>query len=309
MYTLEMVPSIWEDKSPVELGSSLRGKMKKIAVILVLLFCAAWAGAQRVPEDVVPEHYQVLLNPNVAKASYTGSEMIDVRVLKPANSITLNAYDIVFKSATITAGGDTQAAKVSLDDKNQMATLAVAKPIPAGPAKIELQFSGILNDDLRGFYLTRGKDRNYATSQMEPTDARRAFPCFDEPALKATFDISTIADKRDSAFSNGQIISDTPGPGVDKHTIVFAQTPRMSSYLVALAVGDFKCVEGASDGIPIRICSTPDQKGHLQIALESAEHIMHFYNQYYTIKYPYKKLDVLAVPDFSAGAKIGRASC
>src|SRR5579864_738048 len=302
MYTLEMVPSIWEDKSPVELGSSLRGKMKKIAVILVLLFCAAWAGAQRVPEDVVPEHYQVLLNPNVAKASYTGSEMIDVRVLKPANSITLNAYDITFKSATISAGGETQPAKVSLDDKNQMATLNVEKLIPAGAAKIELTFTGILNDDLRGFYLTKGKTRNYGTTQMEPTDARRAFPCFDEPGLKATFDISVVADKGDMAISNGKMISDVPGPGENKHTIRFATTPKMSTYLVALIVGDFACVEGASEGIPIRVCSTPDKKQLLGSALDSAKFIIKYYNQYYSIKYPYGKLDAIAVPDFSAGA-------
>ena len=267
-----------------------------------LALCSTWAAAQRLPEAVIPEHYQILLNPNIAKASYSGSEMIDVRVRKPTAAITLNAAEIQFKSVTITAGGNTQPAKVSLDAKNGMATLAVEKPIPPGPAKIEIQFSGILNDDLRGFYLTKGKARNYATTQMEPTDARRAFPCFDEPALKATFDISVVADKGDMAISNGKVVSDVAGPSEDKHTVRFSTTPKMSTYLVALVVGDFACVEGASDGIPIRICATPEKKNLLGTALESAEFILKYYNQYYGIKYPYGKLDAIAVPDFSAGA-------
>ena len=128
------------------------------------------------------------------------------------------------------------------------------------------------------------------------------FPCFDEPAYKATFAVTLTIDRGDVAISNGRVISDTPGPGAGQHTVKFATSPKMSSYLVAMAVGDFECLEGAADGTPIRVCTSPGKKELGRIALESAQQILTFYNAYYTIKYPFGKLDMLAVPDFAAGA-------
>ena len=129
-----------------------------------------------------------------------------------------------------------------------------------GPTAVHIQYSGVLNDQLRGFYLSKTKARNYAVTQFESTDARRAFPCFDEPAFKATFGVTLTIDRGDMAISNGKLLSDTPGPSITQHTLKFATSPKMSSYLVAMAVGDFKCVEGGADNIPIRICSTPEKK-------------------------------------------------
>src|SRR6185295_8444842 len=124
----------------------------------------------------------------------------------------------------------------------------------------------------------------------------------DEPAFKATYSLTATIDAGDHAISNGAIVSDTPVAGRNKHTVVFEKTPKMSTYLVALAVGDFECESGAADGIPIRICATPDKKGQTGLALESAQFILQYYNRYYGVKYPFKKLDVVAVPDFAAGA-------
>ena len=137
---------------------------------------------------------------------------------------------------------------------------------------------------------------------MEATDARRAFPSFDEPAYKATFDISLMIDAADTAISNGRQVSDTPGPEPGKHTVTFATTPKMSTYLVAMLVGDFVCREGASDGTPIRVCSTPDKQGLTAFALEAAEQQLQFFNDYFGIPYPFGKLDIIGVPDFAAGA-------
>jgi aminopeptidase N len=114
---------------------------------------------------------------------------------------------------------------------------------------------------MRGFYVSKTDKHNYAVTQFEATDARRAFPSFDQPDKKATFEVTAIVDQGDVAISNGRMVSDTPGPGTGKHTVKFAPSPKMSSYLVALAVGDFECEEGAADGIPIRVCGTPDKKG------------------------------------------------
>ena len=185
---------------------------------------------------------------------------------------------------------------------NEQATFLFPKELPAGKVTLAIQYTGVLNDKLRGFYLSKTKTRNYAVTQFEPTDARRAFPSFDEPALKATYDIALIVDAADTAISNTNIISDTPGPIAGKHTLRFATTPKMSTYLVAFLVGDFKCTEGSSDGVPIRACSTPDRVELTKFALESARYVLHYYDAYFGIKYPMPKLDMVALPDFEAGA-------
>src|SRR5712692_11792383 len=171
--------------------------------------------------------------------AFSGDETIHVRLQKPASSITFNSAEIAFTETTITAGGTTQTATVTPDEKNETATLTVPNAIPAGPADIHIRYTGILNDQLRGFSLSPTSRRRYAVTQFEATDARRAFPCFDEPASKAVFRITLIIDKGDTAISNGRIISDSPGPGDTKHTLQFSPSPKMSTYLVAMMVGDF----------------------------------------------------------------------
>src|SRR6202022_86155 len=156
---------------------------------------------------------------------------------------------------------------------------------------------------MRGLYL--GKDdqgRKYAASQFEATDARRAYPSFDEPDYKATFHLTAVAHKGHVAISNSKIISDTPGPGENQHTVRFATTPKMSSYLAALVIGNFEYIEGSADGIPIRVYGTPGKKEMGKFALESAEPVLRYYDKYFGIKYPYGKLDLIGLPDFSAGA-------
>jgi aminopeptidase N len=191
---------------------------------------------------------------------------------------------------------------VTLDAASETATFTVPEPIPAGAASIRIAYTGILNDKLRGFYISRANGRKYAVTQMEATDARRAFPSFDEPIYKATFDVSMMVDADDVAISNGRQVSETPGPEPGKRTITFAPTPKMSTYLVAMIVGDFVCREGSSDGTPIRVCSTPDKQALTGFALEAAEQQLRFFNDYFGIKYPFGKMDIIAVPDFAAGA-------
>ncbi len=267
-----------------------------------LIFLSSPTFAQRLSGDVVPSHYDLAVAPNLQAATFTGSERISVTLKKGSTSIVMNAAEIEFDAVTIKSGASTQKAEVSLDPSKEQATFTVARPIPAGVAEIEIQYRGILNDQLRGLYLSQANNRRYAVSQLEATDARRMFPSFDEPAFKATFSLTATIDRGDHAISNGAVVTDTPGPDPGKHTVKFDTTPRMSTYLVALAVGDFECQSGEADGIPIRVCSTPDKKGQTGFALEAAEAITRYYNKYYAVKYPFKKLDVVAVPDFAAGA-------
>jgi aminopeptidase N len=278
--------------------------MKRIFLLAGLCWClVAVCAAQRLPELVVPDNYKLAFAPDFTKNDFTGGEIIQVRVLKPTSEIVLNAAEINFDVATITSGGASQKAKVTLDKEKEMATLTVGNPIQPGAATIQIRYTGILNDQLRGFYLGKDSDgRKYAATQFEATDARRAFPSFDEPAYKATFDVTVTADQGMTVISNTKVVSDAPGPGDGKHTVHFATTPKMSAYLVAMVVGNFEYIEGSADGIPIRVYTTPGKKELGTFALDAAENIMRYYNRYFDIKYPYGKLDLVGLADFSAGA-------
>ena len=278
--------------------------MRRAFVLLaVWIGLVSFAGAQRLPELASPKNYQLTFTPDFTSDKFAGDETIQIEVKKPTSEIVLNSAEIEFHEVSIASGGTTQTAHVSIDKDKEMATLTVGKPLPAGPATVHIQYTGILNSELRGFYLGKDKEgRKYAVTQFEATDARRAFPSFDEPAYKATFDITVVADKGLSAISNGKVVSDEAGPSADKHSVKFATTAKMSSYLVALAVGNFEYIEGSADGIPIRVWGPPGSKQYAGFALDIAEQCMKYYNQYFGIKYPFEKLDMIGLPDFAAGA-------
>ncbi len=273
-----------------------------VPVLAGLLLNALPASAQRLPTTVTPDHYDLAFVVDLSRERFEGTETIKAQVAETTARIVLNAVELQFHEVTIGSGANAQKADVALDEPNQTATLTVARPLPKGPTEIHVRFTGVLNHQLRGFYLSTGQGRKYAVTQFEATDARRAFPCFDEPAFKATFALTVSLDRGDTAISNGKVLSDVPGPAVTQHTMKFATTPKMSPYLVAIAVGDFQCLDAAAEGVPIRICATPDKKDLGRIALDFAQQILKFYNDYYSIKYPFGKLDVVAVPDFAAGA-------
>ena len=268
-----------------------------------LCFCLlpAAAGAQRLPGTVVPEHYTLHLTPDIHAKTFAGTESIRVRLTAPIASITLNAAELKISSVQAAAGNQQLAATVAYQPKLEQAVLTFPQHLPAGPVELRIQYTGILNDELRGFYLSHTAKRDYAVTQFEATDARRAFPSFDEPALKATFDLSLTVDHGDTVIANTPMLSDTPAEN-GRHTETFATTPRMSTYLLAFQVGDWACIKGGADGIPIRVCSTPDKANLTQYALSAAEHLLHYYDTYFGVKYALPKLDLIGIPDFAAGA-------
>ncbi len=150
-----------------------------------ILLLASFATAQRLPNIAVPENYKLSFAPDFTKDNFAGEETIQLRVLKPTSQIVLNSAEIDFQDASITSGDATQKAKVTLDKEKQTATLTIGKLLAAGTAAIHIKYTGILNNELRGFYLGKdGQGRKYAVTQFESTDARRAFPSFDESPLR-----------------------------------------------------------------------------------------------------------------------------
>lgn len=265
------------------------------------MLLAVAAQAARLPATVIPSHYAIAITPDMTKETFHGEETIDVQVKEPVSTITMNAIGFTYASVSVSSNGATTPATAAESASDETVTLSLPQAVAAGPATIHFAFDAPLEKQLRGLYLSQNGSRKYAVTQFEATDARRAFPSFDEPAMKATFDIALVIDDRDTAISNAPILTDTPA-GEGKHRIQFATTKQMSTYLVAMLIGEFQCVEGGVDGIPIRVCATPGKQRLGQYALEAAQAVVHFYDGYYGIKYPFQKLDLIGIPDFEAGA-------
>jgi aminopeptidase N len=273
-----------------------------LTAAISLLLPGAPVYAQRLTGTVVPKHYDLSFTLDLEHTRFEATTGIDIIVKQPTREIRLNAVDLRFGSVSVAAANRTQNASVTVNASDETVTFTVPTAVPAGAARLQIAYEAPLNDNLRGLYVSRTARRSYAVTQFESTDARRAFPCFDEPAFKATFSVTVTADRGDTVISNGRMTADRPGPSPAQHTMTFSRTPKMSSYLVAIAAGDFECLEGSGDGIPIRICATPDKKNLGRIALSAAERILHYLNSYNAIQYQFEKLDIVAVPDFAAGA-------
>lgn len=262
----------------------------------------------RLPTHVVPSRYQLELEPDLAAATFFGSVVIDVEILEATDEIVCNAAELEIKSAQIlTADGTAVTPDHRLDDDTERLHLALPTDIAAGPAHIELTFSGILNDRLRGFYRSTYQDEDgtshtIATTQFESTDARRAFPCWDEPAYKATFATTLVVDQTHLAVSNTGVVRES-FPDPDRRRVTFAETMPMSTYLVAFVVGPLETTDPIEvDGVEIRVVHRPG-RGHLtSYALDVASHGLRWFSDYYAIPYPSDKVDLVAIPDFASGA-------
>ena len=263
----------------------------------------------RLPSSVVPSHYRIKLEPDLEKATFIGSVEIEVEVNSPTDTIQMNAADLAIQSARVvdSVGSNTEVADIFLDAEMERLTLSFDSQISPGPHTIVAEFTGVLNDQLHGFYRSTftdddGVDHTIATTQFESTHARRAFPCFDEPAFKASYGVTLIVPCEQFAVSNGPIISETDLKNGQRE-VVFEDTMVMSTYLVAFIVGPFEATDPVDvNGVPLRIVH-PIGKGHLtDYSLEAGAFALEFFSKYYGIPYPGQKLDMVAVPDFAFGA-------
>jgi puromycin-sensitive aminopeptidase len=224
-------------------------------------------------------------------------------VHEPTTEVVLNAVELDITDATV----DGSAVEWSLDSGTERLTLLSAEPIAAGDATVTITFTGTLNDKLRGFYRSTflddsGNERVIATSQMQATDCRRAFPCWDEPEMKAVFGVTLVTDADLFAVSNGREVERRQRDD-GKVAVRFADTMVMSTYLVAFVVGPLEATEPVDvDGVPLRIIHVPGKGDLTAFGLEIGAFALRWFQEYYGIAYPSDKVDLLALPDFAAGA-------
>ncbi|MBV8463637.1 MAG: hypothetical protein JO368_10110, partial [Acidimicrobiales bacterium] len=226
----------------------------------------------RLPTTVVPSAYRLVLVPDLGAATFTGDVEIDVTVEQPTRDIVLNAAELEITLAELSMGDPDEGyaltpERVEIDIEEEQARLVFPEDVQPGPGTLHLAFTGVLNDMLHGFYRSTftdeaGTEHVIATTQMESTDARRAFPCWDEPAFKATFEVTLVVDDTLTAWSNGRVVEERPEPG-GRRRVRFAPTMVMSTYLVAFIVGPLEATDPMDvDGVPLRIVH-PLGKGHL----------------------------------------------
>ena len=260
----------------------------------------------RLEKFIVPERYDIQLKPDLKNFTFEGVETILLTVSRKTRAITLHSKDLEIETAAVLIGRDKVFSKISYNEKRETATFNFSKLIPKGKLKLIIVFTGVLNDKMRGFYRSQynvgQKEYHMATTQFEATDARRAFPCFDEPAHKSVFHVSLIVEKGKTAISNTLPVS------VLEHEagyeiIKFSPTPKMSTYLLAFIVGDFEYIEKKSNGgVIVRVYTTPGKKHQANFALSCAVKTLEFYEKYFDIPYPLETLDMIAIPDFTSGA-------
>src|SRR3972149_1160590 len=231
----------------------------------------------RLPTDVRPTHYDLTLAPSLTDFTFRGEESIALEVARPTSRIIVNTAEVAVQSArlNLAAGGSVAASRIETDEDAETTTFSFDRSLPTGPATLHLQFTGILNDQLRGFYRSRytgadGQQGFLVTTQFEATDARRAFPCWDEPAVKATFRVTLVVPSELAAISNTPVESETP-LGNGTKAVRFAESPKMSTYLLAFLVGDFASVEAtAANGTMMRVWATRGREEPGRSALAKA---------------------------------------
>ena len=265
--------------------------------------------SSRLPESARPERYVIRLTPDLNAHTFTGQESVELVVQEDTRDLVLNACELDVQSVTLTnADGHTFAGEWTLDETNERAVLRFGRTLRPDRYTLFIAFTGILNDKLRGFYRSTytdaaGNAKTLATTQFESTDARRAFPCWDEPAFKAVFQVTLVVDEALAAISNTRVVRETPLPDTGRKEVVFADTMKMSTYLVAFIVGEFEASEPVFvDGTPLRVCAVPGKQHLAGFGRAIGAASLEFFSTYYGRPYPGDKLDLVAVPDFAFGA-------
>ncbi|CAI0401332.1 unnamed protein product [Linum tenue] len=266
-------------------------------------------GQPRLPKFAVPKRYDILLKPNLSDCKFGGSVAVDLDIVSDTKFVVLNAAELSIASGSVsftsTAEQVFKAIKVELMEADEILVLEFPDLLPHGVGVLAMEFEGVLNDKMKGFYRStyeiNGVKKNMAVTQFEPADARRCFPCWDEPACKASFKITLVAPSELVALSNMPITEEKINGALK--TVSYQETPIMSTYLVAVVVGLFDYVENhTSDGVKVRVYCQVGKANQGKFALDVAVKTLELYKEYFATPYPLPKLDMIAIPDFAAGA-------
>ena len=263
----------------------------------------------RLPRSVVPERYDLEIVPDLGTRTFSGKVRVALTVREPVTEIVLNSVALELSAAAVLDGGGdpVPVREVVLEEADERARIVLGTELFPGPATLSLDFAGALNPRLAGFYPSTYRDADgnehvVGTTQFESTDARRAFPCWDEPELKAVFGISLVVEEGHLAVSNAREVGrESAGPG--KVRVRFDDSMRMSTYLVAFVVGELEVTPPVDvDGTPLRIVHVPGKGDLARFGLEAGAAALRYFAEYYGIPYPGGKLDMVGLPDFAQGA-------
>lgn len=263
--------------------------------------------------DIEPVLYSIELEPNLKEFTFKGTETIKIRALKPFSKIELHALELNVKRAFLYRGevdhpSGFYAQKISTNEKRETVTLDFGETVKPGQyPNLFIEFEGILNDKMHGFYRTSyevdGQKRWGAATQFEATDARRCFPSWDEPDRKAKFQVTLNVPRELTALSNMPVLEEVSFASANTKKIIYDTTPVMSTYLLCFVIADLEYVEGYdSDGILIRIYTTPGKREQGKFALEVTQHTLPYFSKWFGIPYVLPKCDMVALPDFASGA-------
>lgn len=260
----------------------------------------------RLPKNVTPKRYEIRLTPDLKAFTFQGEVNIAVVVNEATDDVVLNALELEIDKATAERGGKSLNARAELETAKERAHLRFNEKLTPGEWTLKVAFRGILNDKLHGFYRSQytdaaGQTHVVATTQFESTDARRAFPCWDEPELKASYKVALVIDDHLAAVSNGGQESERKLAG-GKKEVVFKETIPMSTYLVAFIVGEFVATAPVDAGTPLRIVHVPGKEPLTSWAKQIGAFSLEYFADYYGLKYAGDKLDLIAIPDFASGA-------
>jgi aminopeptidase N len=259
----------------------------------------------KLPKSVVPSAYRIDLKPNLDSLAFTGTEEVDIAVAKPTDSITLNSNGLAFKEVAL-KGEDSAKATIAIDEKAQTATFHFPHVLTAGTHTLSIAYSGPITAQPAGLYYNdydvAGAHKRMLVTQFEATDARRMFPGWDEPSFKATYSLSVTLPATFRAISNTPVAHEEPAEAGAKK-VTFGTTPKMSSYLVVLVAGELDRINQQAADADIGVDTIAGKAEQGRYGLEAATKILPYYNDYFGVKYPLPKLDLIAIPgNFAAGA-------
>ncbi|XP_008808926.2 aminopeptidase M1-like [Phoenix dactylifera] len=267
-------------------------------------------GKPRLPKFAIPKRYDLFLKPDLSACKFAGAVQIAIDVVAATKILVLNAAELAIKDDSVwfknpSSSKEIRPSEIVPVEEDEILVFKFDEVLPLGQAVLGIGFEGTLNDKMKGFYRStyvhNGEKKNMAVTQFEPADARRCFPCWDEPAHKATFKITLEVPSDLVALSNMPVIEEkVDGP---VKTISFQESPIMSTYLVAVVVGLFDYLEDfTTDGIKVRVYSQVGKSNQGKFALDVAVKTLDLYKKYFAVPYSLPKLDMVAIPDFAAGA-------